>query len=304
MKPFGDVFGNVLLAIHGKLRIWPLWVALPLDVPQVLNVATHVADLVSEESSIKKDLFELEKKFKDFLQTRAENKNKDKKESQKGQGAAEEESDEDSEQCAICLERLSSNDLCTLPCSHAFHAHCISTLVQRRSTSLALACPLCRKPTNSEGLERGASANPNRCLSLHCGFLRHSHPLPEDFTAGDENYCCSLCRLQPGGQRHGGNCERVVDLPTEIDEDADANKEEEKQDEAIVNEWVKLFMPLLKVRETRQMATNQLNEMGISIDDAFSVKVAKCLLKNVTSNMFELEAIELLRKNGFSLLFK
>jgi hypothetical protein len=50
--------------------------------------------------------------------------------------------DESSIPCAICLEDVSSETDCLLPCSHLFHLKCLSNL--RAADSVANVCPLCR----------------------------------------------------------------------------------------------------------------------------------------------------------------
>jgi len=44
-------------------------------------------------------------------------------------------------ECAICLDPLSSGAICTLPCTHAYHAKCIEGL---RSFGIKQVCPMCR----------------------------------------------------------------------------------------------------------------------------------------------------------------
>ena len=44
-------------------------------------------------------------------------------------------------ECAICLDPLTSGTVCTLPCSHAFHASCVEGL---RSFGIKQVCPMCR----------------------------------------------------------------------------------------------------------------------------------------------------------------
>ena len=45
------------------------------------------------------------------------------------------------EKCAICLELLSKESACALPCAHVFHGKCVSEL---RKFGVEQACPLCR----------------------------------------------------------------------------------------------------------------------------------------------------------------
>ncbi len=44
-------------------------------------------------------------------------------------------------ECAICLDPFSSGDVCTLPCTHTFHAACVEGL---RSFGVKQVCPMCR----------------------------------------------------------------------------------------------------------------------------------------------------------------
>lgn len=44
--------------------------------------------------------------------------------------------------CAICLEQVSADTDCVLPCKHIYHVKCISTL--RATNSVQQVCPLCR----------------------------------------------------------------------------------------------------------------------------------------------------------------
>ncbi|CAL4934608.1 unnamed protein product [Urochloa decumbens] len=45
------------------------------------------------------------------------------------------------EECAVCLQDLLSDEtLGAMPCSHAFHHHCISQWLRRNA-----ACPICRR---------------------------------------------------------------------------------------------------------------------------------------------------------------
>ena len=45
------------------------------------------------------------------------------------------------DECAICLDPLSSSNSLTLSCSHEFHAECVENL---RKLCAAQVCPLCR----------------------------------------------------------------------------------------------------------------------------------------------------------------
>ena len=47
----------------------------------------------------------------------------------------------ESDECPICLDFLSQETLCTLPCQHEFHQKCVDGL---RKHGLLQACPLCR----------------------------------------------------------------------------------------------------------------------------------------------------------------
>ena len=74
----------------------------------------------------------------------------------------------DSRKCSICLCNLhqaSSSDsvvaICTLPCSHAFHASCMDEFLASAAAAPALRCPLCRatlkrrRPGGEEGEGEG-----------------------------------------------------------------------------------------------------------------------------------------------------
>ena len=60
---------------------------------------------------------------------------------------------EDREECAICLDYIqpTAASLCTLPCSHRYHASCVDEL---RSQGVQQVCPLCRAelPESAENL--------------------------------------------------------------------------------------------------------------------------------------------------------
>ena len=45
------------------------------------------------------------------------------------------------DECPICLDPLTSGTVCTLPCTHTFHAACVAEL---RSFGIKQACPMCR----------------------------------------------------------------------------------------------------------------------------------------------------------------
>ena len=52
--------------------------------------------------------------------------------------------DEGLEECSICLESIgTSSSMCTLPCSHHFHADCVKSL-RVFFTTQDIPCPLCR----------------------------------------------------------------------------------------------------------------------------------------------------------------
>jgi hypothetical protein len=56
---------------------------------------------------------------------------------------------DDTNNCAICLSQVEHGACTRLPCGHAFHSHCITQWEgYRRNPTLTLAvtCPLCRKP--------------------------------------------------------------------------------------------------------------------------------------------------------------
>ncbi|CAN6345649.1 unnamed protein product [Urochloa humidicola] len=54
------------------------------------------------------------------------------------------------EECAICLQDFSADEtLRGMPCSHAFHQHCISQWLSRKA-----ACPLCRHKLPTEDDEQ------------------------------------------------------------------------------------------------------------------------------------------------------
>ena len=44
-------------------------------------------------------------------------------------------------ECPICLDPLASGNVCTLPCTHTFHASCVEGL---RSFGIKQVCPMCR----------------------------------------------------------------------------------------------------------------------------------------------------------------
>ena len=44
-------------------------------------------------------------------------------------------------ECAICLDPLNSGTVCTLPCTHTFHAQCVIGL---RAFGIKQVCPMCR----------------------------------------------------------------------------------------------------------------------------------------------------------------
>ena len=59
-------------------------------------------------------------------------------------------------ECAICLDPLASGSLCTLPCSHSFHAACVDGL---RKFGIKQVCPMCREelpPGPDKLFEEGA----------------------------------------------------------------------------------------------------------------------------------------------------
>jgi len=47
----------------------------------------------------------------------------------------------DEEECPICLDSLSVNNIKILPCNHKFHTLCVNTWLQKKNI-----CPLCRFP--------------------------------------------------------------------------------------------------------------------------------------------------------------
>ena len=49
--------------------------------------------------------------------------------------------EQQSVECAICLDPLDSKAVCTLPCTHKFHASCVEGL---RSFGTKQVCPMCR----------------------------------------------------------------------------------------------------------------------------------------------------------------
>ena len=52
------------------------------------------------------------------------------------------EEDHQPSECAVCLDPLvSGSNLCTLPCTHTFHASCVEWL---RSFGIQQVCPMCR----------------------------------------------------------------------------------------------------------------------------------------------------------------
>jgi len=52
------------------------------------------------------------------------------------------EKDHQPSECAVCLDPLASGaNLCTLPCTHTFHAACVEGL---RSFGIQQVCPMCR----------------------------------------------------------------------------------------------------------------------------------------------------------------
>lgn len=56
---------------------------------------------------------------------------------------------DDTNNCAICLSQVEHGACTRLPCGHAFHSHCITQWEGHRrnpTLTLAVTCPLCRKP--------------------------------------------------------------------------------------------------------------------------------------------------------------
>ena len=47
------------------------------------------------------------------------------------------------DKCVICLDLLSEESICTLPCAHSFHQKCVAEL---RKLGVQQVCPLCRVP--------------------------------------------------------------------------------------------------------------------------------------------------------------
>ena len=56
------------------------------------------------------------------------------------QAARSKDSDKKDE-CIVCFDSLASGNLCTLPCTHTFHAACVEKL---RSFGVKQECPMCR----------------------------------------------------------------------------------------------------------------------------------------------------------------
>ena len=61
--------------------------------------------------------------------------------SQPSSGAPVDLEEQQSVECAICLDPLDSKAVCTLPCTHKFHASCVEGL---RSFGTKQVCPMCR----------------------------------------------------------------------------------------------------------------------------------------------------------------
>ena len=59
------------------------------------------------------------------------------------------------EDCAICLEDLSTEAIVTLGCSHRFHGTCLSTWFRRNP-----ACPVCRATPDSDGSDESEEEMP------------------------------------------------------------------------------------------------------------------------------------------------
>jgi hypothetical protein len=57
----------------------------------------------------------------------------------------------DDDECPICFDPLAAGALCTLPCTHTFHAGCVEGM---RKFGVKQVCPLCRAelPPGSEQL--------------------------------------------------------------------------------------------------------------------------------------------------------
>ena len=49
------------------------------------------------------------------------------------------------DECAICLEPMSSGEVTVLPCSHHFHKNCIAKSKESLQNGLSSLCPLCQK---------------------------------------------------------------------------------------------------------------------------------------------------------------
>ena len=72
-------------------------------------------------------------------------------------------------ECAICLDPLASGSLCTLPCTHSFHAACVDGL---RKFGIKQVCPMCREelpPGPKKLSEEGARRFINMQRRVNCG---------------------------------------------------------------------------------------------------------------------------------------